>query len=259
MRAASLVGIVLLARIMGRQNSPLNSLGLAALILMWINPTNLMQVGVQLSFLAVATLFSCGHRYSGIDEELRAETQLDRLVESVQSPWRQRIDRLSAGVANAVWYSLCVTLTTTPLVWMHFHIVSPVAVLANVLLAIPMTIALISGLIAVLLGMAGPAVAMPAAAVCYGALWIMQQIIQIAAELPWGHFWLPSPPAWWVAFYYLAVVAGFAVPTAAWRRRLFFGGSLLWCASAGRWRSGPRTGRLITCELRSSTSVTARA
>jgi len=233
LRAASLVGVVLLARIMGRQNSPLNSLGLAAVWLLWINPTNLFQIGVQLSFLAVATLLSCGHRYSGIDEELRAEAQLERLVDSARSPWRQRLDRWATGLANAAWYSLCVTLTTTPLVWLHFHIVSPVAVLANVLLALPMAIALISGLIAVVLGAAGPALALPAAAICYGALWIMQQVIQFTAELPGGHLWLPSPPSGWVAFYYLALVAGFAVRTAAWRQRLFLGGSLLWCAIAG--------------------------
>lgn len=232
MRAASLVGVVLLARIMGRQNSPLNSLGLAALGLLWINPTNLWQIGVQLSFLAVATLFSCGHRYSGIDEELRAESQLERLVDAARPPWRQRLDRWTAGVGNAAWYSLCVTLSTTPLVWLHFHIVSPVAVLANVLLAIPMTVALISGLIAVVLGAAGPVFAMPMATICYGALWGMQQIIQVATELPGGHFWLPAPPVWWVAFYYLAVIVGFAIPTTAWRQRLFIGGTLLWSAVA---------------------------
>ncbi len=231
-RAALLVAVVLLARGVDRQDSPLNSLGLASLILMWLNPTNLMQVGVQLSFVAVATLFCCGHRYSAIDEELRTESQLDRLVESVRSPLRRRLGQLSGWLANAVWFSLCVSLTTTPLVWMHFHVISPVAILANVILAIPMTIALVGGLVAVILGWVSPWLAVPAGWICFAALWVMQHVIHTAADLPWGHFWLPSPPAWWVVCYYAALIAGFALPKPRMRQRLFLGGSLLWCVLA---------------------------
>jgi competence protein ComEC len=232
LRAALLVAVVLLARGVNRQDSPLNSLSLASLILMWMNPTNLTQVGVQLSFISVATLFSCGQRYRAIDEELRAESQLDRLAESVWSPLRRRFAHAIGWLKNGLWFSLCVTMTTAPLVWMHFHIVSPVAVLANVLLAVPMTIALISGLVAVILGWISFTLAIPAGWICYGALWIMQSVIEFTAELPGGHFWLPSPPALWVAVYYLALIAGFALPTARWRQLAFVIGSLLWCGIA---------------------------
>ncbi len=55
-RAAILVGTLMLALWMKRPGQPINTLALAAMILMALNPRLLFNMGVQLSFLAVATL-----------------------------------------------------------------------------------------------------------------------------------------------------------------------------------------------------------
>jgi competence protein ComEC len=232
LRAAMLVAVVMAAAAFDRQSLPLNSLAAAAVVLMMINPTDLGRVGVQLSFLAVATLVSCGHRYREIDDELRAESQLDRLAETVASPLRRRLRWVIGKLNNALWFSLCVTLTTTPLVWMHFNLVTPIAILANVLLGLPMTVALLSGLVAVVCGTVSDRLAFPAGEVCYVALWIMQRVIDVASDVVWGHFWLPGPPAWWVAAYYVFLVSGFVVIGRRYRARCFVIGSIAWCAIA---------------------------
>lgn len=229
LRAAMLVAVVMAAAAFNRQSLPLNSLAAAAVVLMLINPTDLSRVGVQLSFVAVATLVSCGHRYREIDDELRAESQLDRLAETVASPLRRRSRWVAGKLNNALWFSLCVTLTTTPLVWMHFNLVTPIAIVANVLLSVPMTVALLSGLLAVVSGTVSDRLAFPASEVCFAALWIMQRVIDVAANFAWGHFWLPAPPSWWVAAYYLLLVAGFVVIGRRYRARSFVIGSIAWC------------------------------
>lgn len=233
-RAATLVGVVLLARGYERQDSPMNSLALAALLLMLLNPTNLFQVGVQLSFIAVATLFSAGQRSGPIREELRVEAELDRLITATRGPLRRRWDYLAGKLGDALWFSLCVALTTTPLVWLHFHVVSPIAIVANVLLGLPLAVGLISGLAAVCVGSISLAIAMPIAWVCQASLWLIQCIVGWAAELPLGHFWLPAPPGWWVAAYYVAVALGLAgsVVNLSLGRRAFVLGSLVWCVVA---------------------------
>lgn len=232
LRAAMLVGVVLSSGLFQRRPSPLNSLAFAAFVLMMLNPTDLSRVGVQLSFIAVATLVSCGHRYHRVGEELVAEAQIDQLVFSKRSRFYRRVMGLWGRLGNAVWFSLCVTLTTTPLVWLHFHLVTPVAVVANVILAIPMTVALVSGLGAVIFGMLGPMFAVPAGSVCYWALSLISGVIAVAAELPLGHFWLPAPPGWWVGFYYVALVAGCWLPRRWGRRSTFVGGTCGWCLVA---------------------------
>lgn len=233
-RAATLVGVVLLARGSDRQDSPLNSLALAAMFLMLLNPTNLFQVGVQLSFIAVATLFSAGHRAGPIREELRVEAELDRLISETRGPLRRRWDRLAGKFGAALWFSLCVALTTTPLVWLHFHVVSPIAIVANVLLGLPLAIGLISGLAAVCLGSVSLRIATPIAWVCQASLWLIETLVGWAAQVPLGHFWLPAPPGWWVGAYYLAIalgLAGAAINRSLGRRAFVFG-SLAWCSIA---------------------------
>jgi competence protein ComEC len=232
LRAAMLVAVVMTAAAFDRQSLPLNSLAAAAVVLMLINPTDLTRVGVQLSFVAVATLVSCGHRYREIDDELRAESQLDRLAETAASPLRMRLRWVIGKLNNALWFSLCVTLTTTPLVWMHFNLITPIAVFANVVLGVPMTVALLSGLVAVVCGTVSDRLAYPAGEVCYAALWIMQRVIDAAADFVWGHAWLPGPPAWWVAVYYVALVGGFVVINRRYRARSFVIGSIAWCMIA---------------------------
>lgn len=232
LRAAMLVAVVLAATAFNRQSLPLNSLAVAAVVLMLINPTDLTRVGVQLSFVAVATLVSCGHRYREIDDELRSEAQLDRLAETTASPLRRRLRWGIGKLNNAIWFSLCVTLTTTPLVWMHFNLITPIAVIANVLLGVPMTVALLSGLAAVVCGTISDRLAIPAGEVCYAALRIMQWVIDAAANFAWGHFWLPGPPAWWVATYYALLIGGFVVVRRKRRSASFVSGSIAWCVIA---------------------------
>jgi len=248
-RAAMLVGVVLLARYSERQDSPLNSLAVAALALLIIRPTNLFQVGVQLSFVAVAALFLCRRRSDPLTEQLRAEDELDRLLSATRGPIRRRWDRWSGKVGDALWFSLCVTLATTPLVWQHFHVVTPIAVVANVILGIPLSIGLISGLLAVCVGWVGLPLATPIGWVCHASLWLMQIVIGWAADLPLGHFWLPAPPGWWVFAYYVAVVLGLALlpPAVRYRGRVFVIGSLAWCLVA--WWLATSPGRQFDPDL----------
>lgn len=231
-RAAILVGTVLLARAVGRQDSPLNSLALAAWLLMLLNPTNLFQVGVHLSFIAVATLFCCGNRFDPVSEAMRSEDRLDRLVTQAKPAWRRRLGGVGRGLASVLWFSLCVTLATMPLVWLRFNVVTPIAVPTNVVLSMPMAVGLISGLLAVTVGSLLPWLALPIAWVCQGALLLMQRVIDVAAELPLGHFWLPAPPSWWVAVYYLGAALLLIAPVRRRRARLFVIAALLWAVAA---------------------------
>src|SRR3989338_1488508 len=55
-RASVMATLLILGRLLGRKTDLLNSLGLAALILLAVNPKSIFDIGFQLSFLAVAGL-----------------------------------------------------------------------------------------------------------------------------------------------------------------------------------------------------------
>ena len=65
MRATLLVWIVCGGMLWGRNRIGLNSLALAGLVVLAVNPAGLFHTGVQLSFLSVAVLICAGESFFG--------------------------------------------------------------------------------------------------------------------------------------------------------------------------------------------------
>ncbi|WP_037249094.1 ComEC/Rec2 family competence protein [Rhodopirellula baltica] len=214
-RAAILMSTVILARLLARPHHPLNSLSLAAIILMVWMPAEIFGIGVQLSFLAVATLLMCGRPFSSAltpaAETIRVEERFDELARQSQTAWRRLLSFCLSWSGRVLWYSGAVTLMALPLVWSQFHVVSPISVIVNVMLSPLMALALSAGVMTILAGWWLPSLAWIPGGVCGKLLSIMQWMIDSAATLPGGHFWLPSPPTIWIVVFYLGLIAWAAI------------------------------------------------
>ena len=210
MRAAFLVAALLFSMWLRRPMQPMNTLAFAGLLLLFYNPQNATAVGVQLSFLAVATLLLCGQRHRGesaaVEQARQQEERLRRLSDGSRSVIARWSRFLLGYVGQLAWFSACVTATSVPLVWHHFHVVSPVSVLTNVLLSPLLIFALGFGVCTVLSGIFSTPLGNVFGLLCSAVLWLMHYIIQIAASIPLGHFWLPSPPGFWIAVFYVVLV-----------------------------------------------------
>lgn len=217
-RAALLVSIFLVGIWKSRPSQPLNTLALAALLIVAWNPENLFGVGVQLSFLAVATLLVAGSQrnmmFFGRDDQIDHANQ-DRLqdwVDATRSRWIILGLSLWRGTKTAMWFSLIVTIASMPLVWYQFHVVSPISVITNVILSPFLFAALASGIATVVAGAFDPIVAMVPGFVCQIVLGCMMEIITVAQSVPAGHFWLPSPPGYWIAVFYIVITTTLLLP-----------------------------------------------
>ncbi len=136
MRAALLVTTILIAQWTMRRHLFLNSLSFAALVLLVLNPTNVQQVGVQLSFLSVAALSfaSRAEAARNVNQRLQEESsaaKIEALVQQTRSTWMRRVTAITNHCKQYLWYSACVTLVTTPLTWLHFNVISLISVIAN--------------------------------------------------------------------------------------------------------------------------------
>ena len=236
MRAAILVATMLMALMINRRPWPLNTLAFAALVLMWLNPTNVEQVGVQLSFISVATLIACARAIDPASQHIAddesSEAKIEGLIDTKRS-WQARwLRRRAIGLRQVLWLSLCITLTTVPLTWLNFHVVSPIAILTNLVLGLPAAIALIAGIFAVMVGWIWQPIAIIPGMVCEAALRAMVAVVDVASAIPLGHFWLPSPPAWWVTIYYVTVIAICTTSYVVKKKLAFYSWSLIWCAVA---------------------------
>lgn len=230
-RAAVLVVAVMFSIGIRRPCQPINTLALAAIVLVAYNPQLVFSVGVQLSFLAVATLLICGRpsrqRMSAAEPTIESQQSLQALIEYSYA-WPVRWLRKGWVVFRQLtWLSLCVTVVAMPLVWHQFHVVSPISVITNVVLGPMLFVALGSGLATVTCGWIADPLAIIPGYICDRSLWLMESTIEAAASIPYGHFWLPSPPTWMVIAFYMLLMASLVCS-----RR---GGFKLRCAGVACW------------------------
>lgn len=236
MRAAVLVMTLLVAMWLRRPSQIMNTLSLAGLILVLSNPQNVFNAGVQLSFLAVATLVLSGGNYfhgrTSVDQTVQQENRLMSLAQSSWPRWITFTRRWGVVLGQLCWASLCVTTISLPIVWYYFNVVSLVSVPTNVALSPLLVVSLASGIVTAACAVLLPSIAFVPAAVCQASLSIMRWIIDVGAGVPMGHIWLPAPPVSWVIVFYLGIAASLMLPrdrTSRWVRIGWIGG---WIAIA---------------------------
>jgi len=119
-RAMLMAWIVLVAGAFDRVISWSNTLAAAALVILWLNPTQLFDPGFQLSFGAVVSLLVFTRRWSA---------WLAPRLNWLRPAGARRYVALSVSTTGAVWVGLA------PVLAWYFHLVSPVSMLANLLIA----------------------------------------------------------------------------------------------------------------------------
>lgn len=218
MRAAILVGAILIGTWLGRLPNAINSLAVAAICLLVIDPSNLLQTGTQLSFLAVAVLVLFG---KPVAEMFTSHTPLDQLVRKTRTRYHNwLIDRIRNAL-QFVFVSFWVWIITAPLVWHAYNIISPISVLANLLLIVPLTAATLLGLFTAFSGMMLGDVAAPFGWICRQSIDLVAWVVSWCSEIPMGYFWFPSPPRWWIVVFYIVLVGAMLLP------RMWISGYLL--------------------------------
>ena len=235
-RATVMTATFCLASISRRLNRPANTLALAALGTLAVNPSYVFDVGCQLSFLAIGALIwlvapSAAFIRTGIGR-LRSRffgpvTPLDGLEREFEPDWRGALRRAGVVVVDGLVASTVVWLAALPLVAMRFHLVSPIGVLLNIPL-IPLTTAamMLGGLALLLSTVWGPLGGAPAWCAAL-LLKLTRAIVLWGVDQRWGHRFVVGPAWGWVLVFY--VLLGLAV--LAWTQR----GELGWL-SAGRSR-----------------------
>ena len=124
-RAAVMATIVLLGKFLGRKTDGLNTLGLAACVILGINPKQLFDVGFQLSFVAVLGLITVVPIF---------------LKRPIPLPHEKRtlLEKIFFAAQELFWVSFACIFITLPVTVQNFYLVTPYALLANMIL-VPLT------------------------------------------------------------------------------------------------------------------------
>jgi len=183
-RAFIMSELTLLALVLEREKDALNSLSIAALILLIVNPGSLFEIGFQLSFAATAGLLFVAPVF---EEAMKGKIPRYLLV--------------------PISISLAPFLLTMPIIAYHFSQVSLVAVLTNALIISWVGYAVILGFACVILG----AIFLPLAFIFSGALFFMLKALNFVVYglggLPFACIYI-KPPTLVLIFGYYMVLAG---------------------------------------------------
>lgn len=202
MRATLVVWLACLGAALGRRSGGLTALAAALVAVLAWHPAALLSTGTQLSFLSTAVLVGAA---SAVAARARDDDPIERLVERSRGPLERRLRVLGRGVLTATLVGAAVWLATAPLVAARFHLVSPVGLVLNPLVAPLVAVAMVGGFACILLAPASALLAGAAGRLCDGALGLVEAGVDLGARLPGAFSWVSGPPAWWVCGWYAGI------------------------------------------------------
>jgi len=169
--------LALIAYYSGRENQLLNSLGLAGIVLLLINPLSLMQITFQLSFAAAWGL-----------------VYLFPLL-------KQKLN-YNSGLGDLLLVPLCAQIAILPLIAYHFNLFSPLSLLANIPVTYLSAGAVILGFITLATGLLLPglsALFLYPAGLCVDLIRLVNQIV---VGIPGAYLRVATPGLAIILLYY---------------------------------------------------------
>jgi len=202
LRSSIMGALGLLAFYSGRENSMLNSLGLAGLFILLINPCALLQMSFQFTFLATWGLV---YLFPLLRTRLEYKSRL----------W------------DLVLIPLCAQIPMLPLLVYHFNLFSPISLLSNILLGYLSGVVVVLGFLALILSGWLPWLAGLFLSPAGGLIEIIRGINTALVKLPGAFFWVAAPPPWTILIYYGGLLLVIYALVRKMPGRWLLGGSLL--------------------------------
>ena len=183
-RATIMAVILLFGYFLERDVNIYNSLSLAALIILAVNPWQLFEVSFQLSFLSVIFIVWLTPKIKSVfPARLYKVTWMRFLI-------------LTFSVSTAAWFGLL------PLIVYYFKIITPISVLANMVIVPYIFIIIASGFTLALVGVLIPPLAFIFAASSELFITILFKINSLFIAIPGAYFKLPRLSVAYVLLYY---------------------------------------------------------
>ncbi len=201
-RASIMVAVYYGTFIVNRRWDLPNSIAAAVFIILLINPSDLFNVGFQLSVLAVLGIVYCSNRLENFFWKSTLLVEKLQAKEERNEPWFL----LKVYCRKTFCVSLSAWIAVMPLIAYHFHIVTPLAVFLNILIFPLVWLILVGGFIVLILGLVFPMLVTPFSwLVSYSEIMLESLILLFSTYLK--TFFYTSTPSWiWIIVYYLIVI-----------------------------------------------------
>ncbi len=208
-RATILVTFAMVAVFLRRPSNYGNFIALAAIVILVCRPTDLFDVGCQLSFACTLAVMYLHPRLLSVVQIVlrRPDDDVLKLVVPPAQWWPARLPRITGSIVAAFTTTLAAWLVATPLVVLYFGRFSPLGWINSVVLLPFVMLVMVFGFAKLLLALVfplssaftGPVLAGLVGVLAYGSQWL--------ARVPGVSIEVDAPPLWWIALYYVALGA----------------------------------------------------
>jgi len=192
LRATVMAVILLFGYLIDRESNIYNSLALAALIILMFNPWQLFEVSFQLSFLSVISIVWLTPKIKSFFPEKFYSVRWARFL------------IITFSVSTAAWLGLL------GLIAYYFGAISPIAILANMMIVPYMPIIVASGFSLVLVSLLAPPLVSQFAASTEVFIFILFKIAHRLSIIPGAFFKIPQISFSHVLLYYAIIIAVFS-------------------------------------------------
>ena len=236
-RASVMMTIVLGGWALKRPSDLLNSLALAALVILIWEPRQLFEASFQLSFFVMLVIALMLPPLNEITDRLLKQDEL--LPNELLAGWRKAGLWLARRFARYCSLSFAAWIGSLPLSAKYFHLFSPISTPANIL-AVPLgTFALMANLGALVCGHWLPWFTELFNHAAWFFMVAMTWVSVEAAKIPGAYCYVPEPSLATIAIYYIVVIAIFSGGLAT-KRRIISGAIILLAIAGGylwQWQS----------------------
>ena len=249
LRAVIIVWAFCTAILLRRRVNPLNSLSLAAIILLLLRPTQLFEAGWQLSFAAVAGILA----FTGKTEDFLLATIPARLhssdgragpaVRLMGNIGREAIRLFSAGFA--AW------LGSAGILLYHFYTITPLASLWTALTFLPVAAILTLGFLKILLFFLLPSLSALLGIILSGLAAVFIHMVELMAKLDFCYILIGRVPLAFILLTYATILFAAFVPLRPPALKKGLCGALtlvlLVCLGVMKWQRTHRSDLCMTC------------
>lgn len=185
-RSTIMILVFLFGRVLRREQDNLNSLSFSALLILFFNPQDLFDIGFQLSFLTMGAII-----------------YMPPKLEKMFNVERRSYVKTAAIVSFSAW------LWSAPFLARYFNIVSPVTLIANIIVVPLMFFVLASSVAFVGLGAISGALALIFSEAANVSIAILLKAVSLFSGLPFSYFRVKSPSWIFIAAFYIFIILFF--------------------------------------------------
>jgi len=187
-RATIMALIFLFGYLIGRESNIYNFLALAALAILAFNPWQIFEVSFQLSFLSIIAIVWLSPKFSSL------------FPETFQKKTWARFVILTFSTSMAAWIGLL------PIIAYYFKIISPITVIANMIIVPYMTLITAASFALICIGILAPILAPSFAASCELFVLTLFKINSLLIKIPGAYFKIGKLSFGDLLFYYILLV-----------------------------------------------------